>query len=388
MDFDLTDDQKLLVTTVAAFARKDSPPERLRRMRKHELGWEKKVWKQMGELGWLGVLYPERLGGLGASFVEAGLILEQLGNTLVPEPYLDSAVVAGRLILRAGSEKQQEQWLGPMVRGDESLALAWAEEQSRFDTCDVQTRAERRGAGWRLGGKKRFVLNGHAADHVVVSARTAGEKRDRAGVSLFVVDPGMPGVTIRKVDCMDSHKAAFVELAGVEVGPERLLGPEGGAAAALEHALDDGAAAACCEGSGILQAMLAMTRNYLCEREQFGTKIGTFQALQHRCVDMFVETELAKSTAVLAMLEIDDPDEEQRQRAISAAKVQLSVGGAFVGKQAIQLHGGIGVTDEHDVSLFFKRIHVLSTLFGDEQFHVQRFARLPGFVRNVTEGAA
>ncbi len=388
MNFDLTDDQKLLVQSVQAFAKKDSPVERLRRMRKESIGWEKAVWQKMGELGWLGVLYPERVGGLGASFVEAGLILEQLGATLVPEPYLASAIVAGRVLLRSGNEAQQAEWLAPMITGAESLALGWAEDQSRYDVGDLTTRAEKKGAGWVLRGKKRFVLNGHAADHLIVSARSSGAQRDRDGISLYVVDPGTRGLSITPIDCMDSHKAAFVTLDGVEVGTERLLGAEGSARASLEHALDDGAAAACCEASGILQAVLTMTRNYLCEREQFGVKIGTFQALQHRCTDLFVETELAKGTAILAMIKADDPDPLERQRAISAAKAHVSIGGGFVGRQSIQLHGGIGVTDEHDVSLYFKRLTVLASTFGDEQFHTTRFASLPSFTAKVGVAAA
>jgi alkylation response protein AidB-like acyl-CoA dehydrogenase len=383
MNFELTDDQKMLVKTVQSFVKKDSPVERMRKLRKDAVGWEKSTWSKMGELGWLSVMFPESAGGLGMTFVETALILEQFGTTLVPEPYIASIVLGGVALLEAGSGEQREQFLAPTLSGEQSLALAYLEEQSRYDVTDVATRAERSGSGFKLTGSKRWVLNGHAADHILVSARTAGDQRDARGVSLFVVDPGMPGLSIRTVQCMDGTKAAMIDLSGVEVGADRLVGAEGESAALLERVMDYGAAAACAEGSGVLQTILGMTRNYLTERKQFGVAIGTFQALQHRAVDMFVETELAKSTAILAMIKVSDADEVERKRAISAAKVQLSVGGLFVARQGIQLHGGIGVTDEHDIGLFFKRADVLATLFGDEHFHSQRYASLPTFTRHV-----
>jgi alkylation response protein AidB-like acyl-CoA dehydrogenase len=383
MNFDLTEDQKMLVETVQSFVRKDSPVERMRRLRSDAIGWEKAVWKQMGELGWLGVMFPESVGGLGMSFVEAGLIIEQLGTTLVPEPYLPSVVLAGTALVRAGTEEQQQRWLAPMIAGDTSLALGFTEVQSRFDVTNVSTRAEKKGGKYSLRGAKRFVLNGHAADQIIVSARTSGDERDANGISLFVLDRQQAGLKVRPVDCMDGKKAALLDLEGVEVEADRLLGKEGDAGTLLDLLNDYGAAAACAEGSGVMQTVLMMTRNYLTERKQFGVAIGTFQALQHRAVDMFVETELAKSTAILAMLKISDENREERQRAISAAKVQLGVSGGFVVRQGTQLHGGIGVTDEHDIGLYFKRMQILSTLFGDDVFHTRRFANLPTFTKNV-----
>ncbi len=383
MNFDLTDDQKMLVETVQSFVKKDSPVERMRRLRTDAIGWEKAVWKQMGELGWLGVMFPESVGGAGMSFVEAGLIIEQLGTALVPEPYLPSVVLAGTTLARAGSAEQQERWLAPMLAGDTSLALGFTEEQSRFDVTNVRTRAEKSGAKYVLRGSKRFVLNGHAADQIIVSARTSGDELDAAGISLFVLDREQAGLKVRAIECMDGKKAALLELEGVEVDKDRLLGTEGEAGAVLDLVHDYGAAAACAEGSGVMQTVLMMTRNYLTERKQFGVAIGTFQALQHRAVDMFVETELAKSTAILAMLKISDENREERQRAISAAKTQLSVSGGYVVRQGTQLHGGIGVTDEHDIGLYFKRMQILSTLFGDDVFHTRRFANLSTFTKNI-----
>lgn len=383
MDFELSADEKLLVETVQSFTKKDSPVERFRRLRGTELGWERATWKQMGELGWLGVSFPESAGGAGLGFVAAGLVLEQLGATLVPEPFLSSVVLAGTPLAAAGTPEQHERFLAPLIAGDTALALAHVEAQSRHDSASVSTRATRAGAAWRLTGRKRWVLDGHGADHLLVSARTGGSERERDGVSLFVVDAAQPGVRLERVDCMDGHKAALVELDGVEVDATRLVGPEGGGAAILDLALDHAAAGACAEGAGLLARALDMTREYLMQRKQFGAAIGSFQALQHRAVDMFVEVELCKSAALLAMIKVSDPSGAERMRAVSAAKAQLARGGAFVVRQATQLHGGIGVTDEHDIGLYFKRHQALAALFGDFEHHVARYASLPSFDAHV-----
>ena len=382
MNFDLTEEQRLLVDTVASFAKKQSPPTRLRALRTDLVGWTRDIWKQMGELGLLGISLPESVGGAGGTFVDAALVIEQLGATLMPEPIVPSLVAAAP-ILRLGTEEQKARWLAPFAAGDASLALAWSEAQSRNDVADVETRAEAHGAGYRITGEKRFVLNGHAADFIVVSARTSGGPRDGDGVSLFVVDRETPGLSIRAVKTMDGHHAGMLSLSGVELSADRLLGKLGGAREALEEAMDLGAAGACAEGAAITRTVLHMTTEYLRTREQFGVKIGSFQALQHRAVDMFVETELCKSTAILAAIRATSEDPTERMSAVSAAKVQLAVGGRHVTQQAIQLHGGIGVTDEHDVGLYFKRMHVLNTLFGDEEHHVARYTALPSFTAGL-----
>lgn len=382
MDFDLSDEQRQLVDTVSSFVKKQSPLSRLRAMREDPIGWSRDVWRQMGELGWLSISLPEAAGGLGGGFIDAALILEQLGTALVPEPLIPSLTAAAAIRGAAGDE-QAAGILGPMLAGEQSLALATAEAQSRFEVTDVATRAERAGGAYRITGEKVWVLNGHAADRIVVSARTAGDARDAEGVSLFVVDRDAKGLSARPVKTMDGHHAAMLRFEGVEVGEEQRLGAEGGARPALEHAMDLGAAAACAEGLGVVATALAMTVDYLKTREQFGVKIGTFQALQHRAVDMFVEVELCRSMMILAALKVDDPDEAERMSAVSAAKVQLAWGGRQVTQQSIQLHGGIGVTNEHDIGLYFKRMHVLNTLFGDEEMHVARFGRLPTFTAGV-----
>ncbi len=379
MNFDLSSDQEMLRDTANAFAKRESPVTRARALRADPIGWSKDVWAKMGELGWLAVSFREEHGGLGGSFVDLAIVLEATATTLVPEPVVPSVVLAGQAIARAGDDAQRERWLAPMIAGSTSLALAYAEREARFDSNTCHTRAEKRGARYAITGEKIFVLHGHAADALVVSARTSGAASSEEGISLFVVEPKQKGVTIVPASTMDGRKAAIVRFEGVEVDASARLGTEGSAAAVLDHVMDLGAAAACAEGVGIAKTVLAMTRDYLCTREQFGVKIGTFQALQHRTVDMFVETELTRSASILAALAVDFSDANARRSAVSAAKVQLAQSGRFVTQQAIQLHGGIGITDEHDVGLYFKRMHALYTLFGDEEHHVARYASLPGF---------
>jgi alkylation response protein AidB-like acyl-CoA dehydrogenase len=379
MDFELSADQKMLVETAASFVKKELPVERMRRMREEATGWSKDVWRQMGELGWLGVMHPDTVGGFGGSFVDAALILERLGGNLVGEPFAASAVV-GAMALRHGNEDQQARWLAPMIAGETSLSLAWAERGGRFDAHRVATRAEKVGDGYRLRGEKVWVLNGHAADQLVVSARTGGAAGEREGVSLFVVDGDAPGVTRKTVQTMDGQKAAMLSL-DCTVELDRMLGDEGQATEALERVLDHGAAAAIAEGYGAMRTSLDMTVEYLKTREQFGVKIGVFQVLQHRAVDMFVETELAKSAMLMSAIKVDSPDPVERKRAVSVAKAQLAMSARYLSQQSIQLHGGVGVTDEHDIGLYFKRLHVLGTLYGDEEFHLARFANLPTFER-------
>ena len=315
-------------------------------------------------------------------YVEAGLCGPQLGPTRVPEPIIP-LFGAGSALAEAGSAEQQQRFLAPALAGEQSLAFAFLEEQSRHDPHSVRTHAHPAGAGYRLRGKKRWVLNGHAADVIVVSARSDGGEASADGLSLFVIDRSLPGVRVQPVSTMDGQKAAMIELADVEVGADRVLGGVGKAGPLLAALMDLGAAASVCEASGILQTVLWMTRNYLMERKQFNVPIGSFQALQHRTVDMFVEAELTKSVAMLAMIKAQDPDPNERQRAISAAKASVIESGAFVTRQGIQLHGGIGVTDEHDVGLYFKRMHILATLFGDDAFHLARYASLPSFSANL-----
>jgi alkylation response protein AidB-like acyl-CoA dehydrogenase len=383
MNFDLTEEQQMMVESVAKFVATDSPVSRFRGLRDSSPGWEPVVWETMGEMGWLSVAFPEEQGGFGGSFVDVALILEQFGRGLVPEPYIASVVLAGGLLSSLGTEGQVEEFLTPMIAGKSSLALAYQERQSRYDLADCRTLATRNADSFVLEGEKTWVLNGTGADQIVVLARTAGDARDEGGLSLFVVDRDSPGLTRTETRGMDGQRSAVLHFDRVAVGADRLLGPEGGAFSALDWAIDRGAAAACAEGLGEIEELFERTVAYLKERAQFGVPIGSFQALQHRAADMFAEVELCKSMMVLAAIRADNGDSEsaaqERQGAISTAKLQLQDGGWFVQENAIQLHGGIGVTDEQDEGLFFKRVRVLQSLFGDADYHVRRYQSLPGF---------
>jgi alkylation response protein AidB-like acyl-CoA dehydrogenase len=374
MDFDLNQDQRMLAQTVADFAKNESPVARFRTLRDDDIGYDPKVWQKMGELGWLGVAFPESIGGFGGSFVECALVLENLSASLVPEPYLASVVLGGFALLRAGSPDQQARYLAPMIEGESTLALAYSEAQSRHDVSAVETMATPRGEGYRISGKKVWVLNGHHADHLVVSAKASG------GTTLFVVPRRAEGVTVTVAKTIDGHKAAFIDFDGVEVGSEARLGAEGSGAAVLDRVMDYAAAAAVAEAVGLASTMLQMTVEYLGTREQFGVKIGSFQALQHRAVDMYAESELLRSISMASMLRADEDDASTRRGDISAAKLQLATGGIWLAQQSLQLHGGIGVTDEHDIGLYFKRMYALNALFGDAEHHVARFASDPSFL--------
>jgi alkylation response protein AidB-like acyl-CoA dehydrogenase len=379
MNFELTEEQKMVVDAVRKFVDKDSPVTRFRQMRTTDNGWEPKVWKTMADNGWLAVSFPESQGGYGGCFVDTALILEQLGRGLVPEPYIPSVVLAGGLLSRLGSSAQVEKFLAPMLEGATTLAFAYAERQGRYEPNDCETTATKSASGYTLRGEKVWVLNGHAADRIVVVARTSGASRDRDGLSLFVIDGDAPGLTRTRVHGMDGHSTGLLKLDGVEVAGDRLLGDKGKAIDSIEWALDRGAAAACAEAQGELAALFALTLDYLKQRKQFGKSIGSFQALQHRASDMFAEVELCKGMMLLAAIKADSDDANDRKAAISAAKVQLQQGGWFVQENSIQLFGGIAITDEQDVGLYFKRVRVLQGLFGDADWHLGRYTALPQF---------
>ena len=379
MNFDLTEEQQMIVDQTAKFVAKESPVSRFRKLRETERGWEPEMWAKMAEQGWLAIAIPEEQGGFGGSFLDMSLVLEQLGRGLVPEPIIASVVLAGGILSEIGTEAQRDAFLGPMIEGSTSLAFAYAEKQSRYNLNDCTTTAAKSGGDWTLSGEKVWVLNGHAADQIIIVARTGGDQSDDSGLSLFIVDGDEAGLSRIRVPGMDGQRTAVLTLDGVTVGADRLLGREGEALSIIEKAVDRGAAAACAEGYGAAQELFERTVAYLKEREQFGTPIGTFQALQHKAVDMYAEIELLKSANILAAIQADSDDEELRKADISSAKLQLTEGGWFIAQHAIQLFGGIGVTDEQDEGLFLKRIRVLNGLFGDADWHVARFQSLKGF---------
>jgi len=373
MNFDLTEEQQMIQDQAAKFVAAESPVSRFRELREDEIGWDKAMWAKMAEQGWLSIAVPEEQGGFGGSFLDMTVILEQLGRGLVPEPMIASAVLAGGILSDIGTEAQRDEFLSPMMEGSTSLAFAYAEKQSRYNLNDCATKAEKSDEGFIISGEKVWVLNGHAADQIIVVARTAGDQFDDSGLSLFVVDGDAAGLARITVPQMDGQKSALLRFDGVQVGADRLLGREGEALSMIELAVDRGAAAAVAEGYGAAQELFERTVAYLKQREQFGVPIGSFQALQHIAADMYAEIELCKSANMLSAIQVDMDDVEQRKADVSSAKLQLADGGWFISKNAIQLFGGIGVTDEQDEGLFFKRLRVLSSQFGDADYHVDRF---------------
>lgn len=375
MHFEYTDEQKMLASTVADFAAKESPLDRARKMRDDKIGWSKDLWRQMGELGWLAVPFPESVGGYGGKFIDAAVVLEQLGKTLVPEPYIPSVVLGGQALAIAGTEAQKQELLAPMLAGQMSFAFAAAEAANRYDAAVSKTKAVEKDGGFELSGKKVWVDNGHAADVIFVTAKIGKD------LALFAVDRNADGLKTKSLGTIDGRKAAQVSLRGVQVPAGRMIGQPGAATVALVEKLwDFGAAAVCAEGVGVAQKAFDLTLEYLKTREQFDVKIGSFQALQHRAVDMYIENQLIKAASMASMIRVDEADVEERRKAVSAAKFQLSTGGKFVTRQAIQLYGGIGVTDEHDIGLYFKRMHALTMWFGDEAWHEARYAAEPSFL--------
>ena len=380
MHFDLTDEQKMLGQTAESFAKKDSPVERFRKMREHETGWEKSMWEKIGgELGLTAIPFPEDLGGIGGGLVELYTVAVALGSSLVPEPFLQSIAVCGMAISQSGTDAQKESVLAPVIEGKASLALAYAEDASRYDPALVAMEAKASGSDYVLSGEKAWVENGHAADTVIVAARTAGKAGDESGITLFLVPGDAAGLSRKAVSTMDGFKRGHLTFKDVKVPASAILGEKDKGFAILERALDRGAAMAVAEGLGMAREAMTRTIEYMKVRVQFGVPIGSFQALQHRAADMFIEAQLLHSMAILAAIEGDSEDRDTRRKAVSQAKVQLAKSGWFITSQAIQLHGGIGCTDEQDVGLFFKRMHALNHSYGDQDYHLDRIAGLPDF---------
>jgi alkylation response protein AidB-like acyl-CoA dehydrogenase len=305
-------------------------------------------------------------------------VQEAFGRGLVLEPYFATVILGGGLLRRAGSAAQRGALVPQIAAGKLKLAFAHVERQSRYDLADVTTTARKSGTAWVLDGAKSVVLHGDCADKFLVTARVAGARRDRDGVGLFLVDAASPGLTRRGYPTQDGLRAAEVTIAGVRVGPADVLGES--VLPAIEHAVDEAIAALCAEAVGIMQAMHEATLEYLKTRKQFGRPIGSFQVLQHRSVDMLVALEQARSMALLATVMADEKDVRERRAAISAAKVQIGRSGRLVGQQAIQLHGGIGMTMEAKVGHYFKRVTTIDTMFGDADYHLGLLAASGGLI--------
>ncbi len=374
MDFNYTDEQNALRDTLARFIAKDYGFEQRRALAKSDIGFSRDHWKQFAELGLTALPFAEDFGGLNGNAVDTMLVMEAFGRGLVLEPYLATVIVAGGLIRDAGSPAQQEAHLPSIASGKLMLALAHYERGARYKVSRVDTAAKADGGGWTLSGSKGVVLGGGAADKLLVSANTGKGPNGTGAISLFLVDSKAAGVSVRSYMTQDGGRAAEVRLDKVSVGADALLGPKDGALPAIERALDYGIAALCAEAVGIMAALNEATLEYLKTRKQFGQPIGRFQALQHRMVDMVIATEQARSMATLAAVKADAPDAAARRRALSAAKAYVGQQARFVGQQAVQLHGGMGVVDELNVSHYFKRLTMINITFGDTDYHLGLFS--------------
>jgi alkylation response protein AidB-like acyl-CoA dehydrogenase len=373
MDFNFTEEQQLLADTVRRFVREHYSFEARREILKSQDGWSRDLWQQLAGLGLTALNVPEEHGGLGAGPVDTMLVMNALGEGLVLEPYLSAAVITPALLGRIDDAKAAEDLLPAIASGERIVIVAHQEPKTRGELEHVATRAERSGDAYVLDGHKSVVMHGGAADELLVSARTSGKTGDRDGISLFRVAPGTSGLKLRAYRTIDEQQAADVELTKVKVPATALVGAEGRAFAAIEAAHDLGLSAICAEAVGIMKAMNTATLEYTKSRKQFGQPIAKFQVLQHRMADMFLNAEQATSMSYLAAIKCVDPDAGERRRALSAAKVTIGQAGRFVGQQAIQLHGGMGMTDELIVSHYFKRLTAIDLTFGDTDFHIQQF---------------
>ena len=375
MNFSFTDEHNLLRESVEKLVAAEYPFEVRRELAASEPGFSREHWRKFAELGWLGLGIPEDAGGVGGGPVETAVVMEALGGGLAVEPYLPTVVMGGTL-LRGGGAAQRDR-LPRLAAGELQLAFGFAERQSRYELANVETRAEPDGEdAWRIIGTKSVVFNAPAADVIAVSARTAGDSRDRAGLTVFAVDANAPGLHVRAYRTMDGLRAGEVDLDGARVGPGAVLGRAGEGIAIIEEAVNAGIVAACAEASGIMARMHRDTIEYLKHREQFGTALSSFQALQHRLVDMFMACELSRSMAYMAAVRLADPEAQdgELRKAIAAAKVQIGRAGRYVGENAIQLHGGMGMTDEMPISHYFKRLVLIDSQFGDAEHHLREMA--------------
>jgi acyl-CoA dehydrogenase len=376
----LTEDQELLAKTVADFARERCAVARLRALRDGQdpTGFSRELWKEMAALGWVGMLLPETLGGAGMGLAELAVVLEGLGRTLTPEPFLGTVLLGAEALRLGASEAAQREWLPGVAEGERILSLAFQERGSRYDLHRIATRAERAGDGFVLAGEKIQVLDGHVADAIVVAARTAGAEADAAGITLFLVPRGTPGLEVVRQLRVDSRNAALVRLDGVRLPASARVGAPDGGAELLELLIDRATVGLCAEMLGAMSEAFERTLGYLKARTQFGVVIGSFQALKHRAAEMFIQIELARS-AVLAAARAVDAGEPDAKLGVSLCKVRCSDAFVLVANEAIQMHGGIGMTDEHEIGFFLKRARACEFTFGDAAFHRDRWARLRGY---------
>jgi acyl-CoA dehydrogenase len=375
----LNEEQQMLSDSAKDFAANRTPVNHFRSLRDNNdpLNWDKDVWKEMVDLGWAGILIPQEFGGSDFGLAGISVIMQEVGKTLTPSPLFATAVMGASAINTFGTQEQKAEYLPKIAAGNITTAIA-IDEESHHAPFNSMAQAELVGDEWVLNGKKKFVVDGASADILIVLARTSGVKGDKAGLTLFIVDANHTGVEIIKTDMADCRNYANIVLDNVKISKDALLGDQESGGEAIDKILDEGRIALSAEMLGNSEAAFEMTLNYLKERKQFGVLIGTFQALQHRAAEMFCEIELTKS-AVMAAMQGADENNNDLQRMASLAKSIAGETLYLVSNESVQMHGGIGVTDEYDIGFYMKRARVAEVIFGGANFHQERYANLSNF---------
>ena len=375
MDFSFSDEQNLIQRQVEQFIQRDYDWEKRQSLVSSEVGFSEENRKTIAELGWLGISLSEESGGFGGNAIETMIVMEEFGKGLVVEPFLETIVLGATLVDLAGTSEQKKEILLPVISGDLQLALAFTEPQSRFNLFDITSEAKALGKNFILNGFKSVVMNGPAANKFIVTTRTSGNQRDSKGVTLFIVDSDSQGLTLRNYETVDGRRASELTLEQVKVPTNSMLGSINNQSNSLEEAVDVATLALCAEAVGIMEVLYKSTVEYAKTREQFGQPIGKFQVLQHRMVDMFMEYEQSKSLLYMSTMKHAEKSMDAK-KSISGLKYQIGKAGKFIGQQAIQIHGGMGVTDELNIGHFFKRLTTIGTIFGNSDFHLKRYSKL------------
>jgi alkylation response protein AidB-like acyl-CoA dehydrogenase len=375
MDFSFSEEQTLLRNSVQKYLADNYKFEDFKKISRTEPGYSTRAWKQFAELGLMAAPLPEAYGGLGGGPVDVMVVMEEFGKALVVEPYVSTVVVGGGFFGHGGTDAQKEEWLNKIAAGDTIIAFAFAEPKGRYNYADLTTTAKKNGGNYVLNGQKAVVLGGPWADTLIVTARTAGGQRDAKGVSVFVVDKKSKGVVSRDYPTIDGLHASEITFENVEVPAANLIGAADNGLKLIEQVTDEAIAAHASEAVGAMKVLVDATVEYSKTRKQFGVPIGKFQALQHRMVDMFTSSEQSASITYMVTLKIGE-GETGRAKAASAAKVQIGKAGRFIGQWAVQIHGGMGMTDELNVGHYFKRLTMLDTLYGNVDHHLKRYAAL------------
>ncbi len=375
MDFSISEEQSMLANSISKFMENDYDFERRQKIAESDNGYSPELWQTFAELGWTAVPFAEDDGGLGGGPVELMLMMEQFGRGLLVEPYLANVVLAGGILRRSADVGQKSQWLAPLIEGNLQAALAFAEPQGRFNIADIKTTAKGNGKGFVLNGTKTCVLNGGNAEIIIIPARTSGEQTAEDGITLFAIPADSASIERRAYQTVDAQQAADITLTDVKVEAGAVLGKIGDGFKTLQDVVDEATLAVCAEAVGIMRTMHEKTVEYSKNRVQFGVPIGSFQALQHRMVESLMACEQSQSLLMWAVM-LNTADSEEKQQAISAMKYQIGTAGIDVARDAVQIHGGMGVTWELDISHYFKRMTAIDLLFGNADYHLDRYLQL------------